>query len=143
MQLPTNRVNFTTSSVAQFNYARFLTKSQSPQKGITDIVTVLGVHSDSFAALDKTLFQCKIKKITRNRSLVLFVPLKNVEFNIRKPKNWFRIKLTQVRHFSIECDFQTGEMIWISDNNVAQCCDNIIYYCNWSREKKMFKNVCK
>lgn len=152
MQLSTNRMNFTTSSVAQFNYARFLIKSQSTQKGITDIVTVLGVHSDGFAALDKTLsfisrrLQCKVKKIRKKRALVLFVPLKKVRFNGHKPESWFRIELMQVKlycgHFSIECDFRTGEVMCIYENNVARC-HNIFYFYIGKSEKKMVPIISK
>lgn len=152
MQLTTSRMNFTTSSVAQFNYARFLTKSLSPQKGITDIVTVLGIHSDGFAALDKTLsfisrrLQCKIKILRKKRALVLFVPLKKMRFNSHKPESWFRIELTQMKlycgHISVECDFRTGEIMCNCENNVTRCY-NIIYFCNGITGKKALKNLCK
>lgn len=152
MQLATNRMNFTTSSVAEFNYARFLIKSQSAEKGIADIVTVLGVHSDSFAALDKTLsfisrrFQCKIKKIRRKRALVLFVPLKKVKFNSLKHESWFRIELIPVKlycgRFTIEYNFRTGEIMWVCENNVTRCFI-IICYCNGLREKKVIKIISK
>lgn len=152
MQLTTNRMNFTTSSVAQFNYARFLTKSQSPQKGITDIVTVLGIHSDGFAALDKTLsfisrrLQCKIKKIRKKRALVLYVPLTKVRFNSHKPESWFRIELNQMElhcgHISVECDFRTGEIMCNCANNVVRCY-SIIYFCTGSSGKKLLTIISK
>lgn len=151
MQLSTNRVNFTQSSVAQFNYARFLTKSSSTQKGIADIVTVLGVHSDGFPVLDKSLsvisrLETKIRKSGKNRAVVLFVPPKKVRFKIYRPESWFQLELTHVKlycgHIYYECNFRTGEIMCFFKNNTPQC-SNIINLCYGSRGKKELNIISK
>lgn len=49
MQFSTNRVHFTASSVAQFNYAKFVNKSRGTRLDVVqDIVTVLGLHDEKF-----------------------------------------------------------------------------------------------
>lgn len=152
MQLSTNRVNFTTSSVAQFNYARFLTKSSSTQKGISDIVNVLGVHCDGFAAFEKTRsviswrLANKVRILRKSRALVLFVPPKKVKFKIDKPESWCRIELTHMKLYcgfiSTECNFWTGEIMCFFKNKTLKYY-TIVDFTNESRGKDELKVISK
>lgn len=74
MQFSTNRVNFTPSSIAQFNYAKFLQKKRrASPSNVQDIVTVLGLHHENvfiFNDTDTLLNLRKRKNASRSRILV-------------------------------------------------------------------------
>ncbi|KAI5638817.1 formin-like domain-containing protein [Phthorimaea operculella] len=115
MQLATSRVNFTTTSVAQFNYAQFLRHQGTTHKGVEDIVNVLGIHSEDFATLDKTLafitkkLRSKIRILRNKRALLAE---KTVKFNFEKSIEWFLFLVLVIQfenhQIRIICDWKTG-----------------------------------
>ncbi|XP_049867761.1 protein cappuccino-like isoform X2 [Pectinophora gossypiella] len=129
MQLSASRVHFTSSSVAQFNYVRFLGKTGSTQRGIEDIVTVLGLHNDNSASLDKTLafvskrLRCKIRRL-RNRRALVHIPVKKINFNFQKSIEWFIFVIFAItldtREIKFVCDWKIGTVMcfceWTSLN---------------------------
>lgn len=117
MQLSTNRVNFTSASISQLNYAKFLCKSGSTQKGIEDIVTILGLHRDNFSR-EKRLnvvsrrLRSTARRLRNKGALVPFVPPKNVKFNFEKPVSWYIVVVFALYNENCEiqlmCDLRTG-----------------------------------
>ncbi|XP_061704106.1 formin-2-like isoform X1 [Cydia pomonella] len=76
MQLATNRVNFTSSSRAHFNYVKLLSKYRDAQEGIQGIVTILGLHNEEYTAFAEYKFIPKNFTVKFTRALVLYVPRK-------------------------------------------------------------------
>ncbi|XP_013179598.1 PREDICTED: formin-2 isoform X2 [Papilio xuthus] len=122
MQLATSRVNFTNSSVAQYNYVKLLNKPNSAERGVHNIVTVLGLHSDDFALVD---FDTKVKRARRklfrktqllddDRTLVPYVR-KTLTINMDRAVEWFRIVIFNTkRKFCetlVEWDMRSGVII--------------------------------
>ncbi|KAI8422362.1 hypothetical protein MSG28_006223 [Choristoneura fumiferana] len=98
MQLSTNRVNFTNSSIAQFNYVKFLSKHRDTQDGINDIVTILGLHTEEHTAFE-TEFKFTSKSdpviidiVNTNKELMVYEPKKqpSITFFYDIPVQWFR-----------------------------------------------------
>lgn len=116
MQLSTNRVNFTSSSVAQINYVEFLNKSRTTKKGVQDIVTILGLHTDeafSYNTQKKTklLWQRSVTRCLKNKYAVMaYVPLKSLKINFEKTLRWFQyvfLYFNQGEHkIAISCDMK-------------------------------------
>lgn len=98
MQLSTNRVNFTNSSIAQFNYVKFLNKHRDTQEGINDIVTILGLHTEEHTAFETEIkFTSKsdpliLNTVNANKKLIVYVPKKepSINFLYNIPVQWFR-----------------------------------------------------
>lgn len=98
MQLSTNRVNFTNSTVAQFNYVEFLSQFRSRRRGTHNYGNILRLHNDdvAFSAVEtesstKIKFQHVLSKCLKyKRALVLYVPPKNLTSNIPKSSQWYR-----------------------------------------------------
>lgn len=121
MQLSTSRMNFTTSSVAQFNYVQFVNKFRSSRKNFQDIVTVLGLHTDDIQILN--LEELKEKRVRhnlvskrekRNLDLVLY-RVKKMTFQIRKTALWFRIAFIAINQpgysFKIIYDLKMASIV--------------------------------
>lgn len=115
MQLSTSRVNFTSSSVAHFNYVRFLSKRGSIN-GISDIATVLGLHSENFTKSFPFILSKKLRRLSRSFkntcTVIVHVPSKKLKINIRKSKKWFSFIVVALNkkyiRIEIECDLRTG-----------------------------------
>lgn len=120
MQLSTNRVNFTSASIAQLNYAKFLCKSGSTQKGIEDIVSILGLHRDNFSR-EKRLnvvsrrLRSTARGIKNKRALVPFESPKKVFFNFVKPVTWHHFVvfalIKENCELQLKCDLRTEVLI--------------------------------
>lgn len=120
MQLSTNRVNFTTASVAQFNYMKFLSQFRSKdKKDVQDIVTILGLHTDDVATFDKFYisdyaapkYYCVLENRTR-QSLVPYVT-KKLSFNIEKTSKWFHVIIDINPNIKMECDLRTATLTMV------------------------------
>ncbi|CAH2076213.1 unnamed protein product, partial [Iphiclides podalirius] len=70
MQLATSRVHFTSSSIAQCNYVRLLNKHQSAERGIHNIVTLLGLHSEDLTYLDFDTKLSSFFKVDNQKEIV-------------------------------------------------------------------------
>lgn len=116
MQLSTSRVNFTNTSVSQLNYVKFLSK-RSSQKGVQDIVTILGLHTDDATTFcvtntseEKLCLVHAVEKI-HYWSLVPYHP-KQLKYNFIRPSEWFKTVLLVENHSNyvtrIECDLRSG-----------------------------------
>lgn len=119
MQLATSRVNFTNSSVAQYNYVKLLNKPNSAERGVHNILTVLGLHSDDFALVDldtkvrraRRKFYRKTTLLENDRTLVPYVR-KTMTINMDRAVEWFRIVIFNTkRKFCetlVEWDMRSG-----------------------------------
>ncbi|XP_026732319.1 formin-2-like isoform X2 [Trichoplusia ni] len=98
MQLSTNRVNFTNSTVAQFNYVEFLSQYRSRRRGTHNYGNILRLHNDDVASsVVETESSTKIKFhrflskcLKYKRALVLYVPPKKLTTKVPKTSQWYR-----------------------------------------------------
>lgn len=124
MQLSTNRVNFTNSSVSQFNYVKFLSKFRSSHKDVHDLNTILGLHSavdisdyDIISDVN-VLLEPKYKRAIwqnkNSKSLVPFVSRKKLKFYGEKYCQWYKCVILFVKNedfvVEISCDLKTRTM---------------------------------
>lgn len=104
MQISTNRVNFTNSSVAHFNYVKFLGQQRSTEKGVQDIVTILGLHTDEIT-LNTGLVSASRRYRSASRRLkkrtLALVSVKKLYFKMLKTVQWYRSVL-----LVLNCDRQ-------------------------------------
>lgn len=98
MQLSSNRVYFTYSSVSQYNYGKFLSHPRGTSvEGINDIVTVLGLHRKDTCYSKSTVvvgkkWRSKASRLRVLKSIVPYKPLKRLKFNCDTTQ-WFRGQL--------------------------------------------------
>lgn len=121
MQLSTNRVNFTNSSVAQFNYVTFLSQFRSRRKGVQDIGNIVRLHNDDFALLKAEvspkikLLRAVSKCLINNRALVLYVPPKKLKMFAPKTMQWYRFQMLVLKRENykvhLECDLKISVMV--------------------------------
>lgn len=122
MQLSTSRVNFTNTSVSQFNYVKFLSKFRSSRKDVHDLNTILGLHYVDLSHYDiisdddpllKHEHQpsCQSKNIN---SLVPFLHPKKLKFKVEKNPQWHKCVVLHVKRngyvMEISCDLRTRTM---------------------------------
>ncbi|XP_075974205.1 formin protein cappuccino isoform X2 [Anticarsia gemmatalis] len=141
MQLSTNRVNFTNTSVAQFNYVTFLSQFRSRKKGVQDIGSVLRLHNDDFALMSagfapKIKFQRAVSKcFPSNRALVVYVPQKKLTMNVPKSLQWYRFVMfvlnRENQKIQIECDMK---MSVIEVNVYFKCVKAVVCTINTSKD---------
>lgn len=124
MQLSTNRVNFTNTSVSQFNYVKFLSKFRSSRhRDVQDIKTILGLHSEDLSYYDiisvagaiiKPKYQRALSKYKNNKSIVPFVSSKKLKFYVEKCFLWYQCVIVVVKRdgfvTEISCDLKTRTM---------------------------------
>ncbi|VVC98382.1 unnamed protein product [Leptidea sinapis] len=117
MQLSTSRVKFTNSSISQFNYVKFLCKYQSKRKGIQDIVTILGLHSDNVASFDRDFLGVSSGVLKRKKESTLMVYVsKKLRFNFARTSKWFVIVLNGECGAQLEYDLRTATDDTVSKN---------------------------
>lgn len=140
MRLSTNRVNFTNSYVAQFNYVKFLCKYQSKRKGIQDIVTILGLHSDEIASYDIQSVKtddCCVKLQWSQNSLVLCVS-KKLCIYFERTMQWYVVVLNmhgKSMKMIFEYDLKSREVRTKLLN--MRCFSNITIY----RNKRVYFDI--
>lgn len=114
MQFSTNRL----TSVAHYNYVKFLSKNRTARKRVQDIVTILGLHSDDpapFSPKNNVNFYYVYEKWTKkNSALVLYVTktliykdtiLSRLTFKMNVYSEYFIMK--------IKCDLRTRTMTFL------------------------------
>ncbi|XP_021203910.2 protein cappuccino isoform X2 [Bombyx mori] len=136
MQISTSRVNFTSSSVAQINYVEFVNKFRTTKKGVQDIVTILGVHTeDVFTKTKKkspkslwrlSLDKCLIKKSKQNQlALVKCVPLQRIKVNFERTLEWFQSVILNINNngynTEMRCDLRMALLktkLWMKNERL-------------------------
>ncbi|CAG9785527.1 unnamed protein product [Diatraea saccharalis] len=116
MQFATSRVNFTNSSIAHFNYVKFFGQHSCPEKGVQDIVTILGLHSDEITSINTGLVSASRRHRSASRRLkrraLVIVPQRKLNFTLHKPVRWSKSVIVIVnderRKIKVECDLRTG-----------------------------------
>ncbi|XP_030027501.2 formin-2 isoform X2 [Manduca sexta] len=118
MHFSANRVNFTSSSVAQINYVEFLNKFRSTKQGIQDIVTILGVHTDDVFSsgtkkTPKALWRRSFYKcIKKKDSLVPYTRVKKLKFQFGRTSQWLSVAVLVINKSNskmyINCDLKVG-----------------------------------
>lgn len=127
MQFSSNRVNFTTS-VAHYNYAKLLSKSQTARKRVQDIVTILGLHTDDPAPFTPSAQKVNccyfdIECSKKNSALVLYLT-KTLKYR-DKIMSWLKFKTivySEYLNMEIEFDMKTRT------STVFFCCDERKFY---------------
>lgn len=117
MQISTSRVNFTNSSVAHFNYVKFLGQHRSAEKGVQDIVTILGLHTDEITINTGLVSAARrfrsASRRSRKRDWVL-VALNTLRFKIERSSQWCRSVIITMKserqRVKVECDLAIGVM---------------------------------
>lgn len=115
MQISTNRVNFTNSSVAHFNYVKFLGQQRSTEKGVQDIVTILGLHTDEIT-LSTGLVSASRRLRSASRKLkkrtLALVPISKFYYKIERTVQWYQSVLfvmnSNRQRIKVECDIRIG-----------------------------------
>lgn len=135
MRLAANRVNLTSSSIAQCNYVKLLDKHQSTEKGIHNIVTLLGLQSDDLTYLD---FDTKVRRKRRrlfrkstslrsNWEIVQYV-VRRLSIRVNRTVKWYRVAVIKTRRkfyqTIVECDLKSGVIIMTMRRH---CDDESIY----------------
>ncbi|XP_026752070.2 formin-2-like isoform X2 [Galleria mellonella] len=118
MQLSASRVNLTNSSVAHFNYVKFLSHRYTEEKSAQDVVSIFGLHSEEFVTINAGLVSQRIRSTAKRnknrRALVLYVPPKILTLNFNKPEHWYNfIMLTVAKKYytiKIQCNLKSGLM---------------------------------
>lgn len=139
MQLSTNRVNFTNTSVAQFNYVTFLSHFRSRKKGVQDIGNIVRLHNDGYTTLKgfslKTKFQRAVSKcLEKNRAVVLYVRRK-LRINVPQDLQWYRFVIFVLNKGNekivFECDMRTCVIIMnvYIKRETALCTMNTAEFC--------------
>lgn len=137
MQLSTNRVNFTTTTVAQFNYMKFLSQFRSKdKKDVQNIVTILGLHTDDVAIFDiseceyEEPKQCSALESRVFKSLIPYVT-KKLSFNLSRNSNWSLVEFDLYKNTKIICDFKTMALTMVLSESKCYVIkiNNNYHYC--------------
>lgn len=115
MQLSTNRVNFTSSSVAHFNYIKLLS-TRYRENNINDIVSVLGLQTDEVVTIKAGYAsqrqRSRSRRKNREQDLMVFAQPKKLTMKFSKQRLWYRVPVVVVNQkcyvFRVVCDLRTS-----------------------------------
>ncbi|XP_028175572.1 protein cappuccino isoform X2 [Ostrinia furnacalis] len=115
MQISTNRVNFTNSSVAHFNYVKFLGQHRIADKGVQDIVTILGLHTDEITINTGLVSAARRFRSASRRAKKcawVLVPLKKLSYRIERTTQWCKTVIlvmnSERQRIKVESDLAIG-----------------------------------